>query len=287
VVHEGSANTARRVWRLLEPIHAVTYFAPESQVAYQQAGVRGFWRGYFAGRVAPLGRVAAAPVLASFFGFAPVMVNRAVPGIWELISPEQALQVRTEGAVAALVRLNGGDGLDGPRLDEVNSLLDDAVGRLDHAGRVLGAVNAAQPRPDEPFAALWRAATIVREHRGDGHVAALVAAGLAPCETLAWRCANDLDRTVVQRARGWTDAEWDAGGASLVERAWFDSSGEPTALGIEGFRDIERRTDLTAAPAWECVDVDRLVELLGPLSQACAAHFPLSNPIGLRPPSTA
>jgi hypothetical protein len=275
------------MWRLLEPIHAVTYFTPEAQTAFQEAGLRGFWRGYFAGRSAPLGAVSAAPVLACFFSFAPVMVERALPGVWELITPKVALHARATGAVAGLTRIAGQVGLEAAELAEANQLLEQVLAGLDHSGRILGAVNAALPRPDDPYATLWLAATIVREHRGDGHIAALVAAGLAACETIAWRCANDLDRPVLQAARGWTDDEWSAAVVALTERGWLDGSGQPTALGIEGFRDVELRTDVTAAPAWRGVDADRLAGLLGALSQVCQANFPVSNPIGLRPPATA
>jgi hypothetical protein len=275
------------MWRLLEPIHAVTYFTPEALTAFQEAGLRGFWRGYFAGRSAPLGAVSAAPVLACFFSFAPVMVERALPGVWELITPQVALQVRATGAVAGLTRIAGEVGLGAAELAEANQLLEQVLAGLDHSGRVLGAVNAALPRPDDPYAKLWLAATIVREHRGDGHIAALVAAGLGACETIAWRCVNDLDRPVLQAARGWTDDEWSAALAALTERGWLDSSAQPTALGVEGFRDVELRTDVTAAPAWRGVDADRLAQLLGPLSQVCQANFPVSNPIGLRPPAAA
>lgn len=284
----GAASTARRVWRLLEPIHTVTYFLPEALDAFQEAGLRGFWRGYFAGRAAPLGAVPAAPVLACFFSFAPSMVNRALPAVWDLITPADALATRTAGAVAALRRVNAETAaLDAAALAEANELLERALSGLENAGRVLGAANAAVPRPDDPYAQLWRAATIVREHRGDGHIAALVAAGLAPCETIAWRCANDLNRAVLQAARGWTDEEWTAALQALAARGWLDDGGQPTAVGIEAFREIEERTDLTAAPAWTDVDVDRLAELLTPLSLACAASLPDLNPIGLRPPTTS
>src|SRR6185369_642889 len=140
------------MWRLLEPIHAVSYFAPESLVAYQEAGLRGFWRSYFAGRSAPLGPVAAPPILACFFNFAPVIVNRALPAVWELISPSDALAARETGAVRALTRLNEveGGGLDAAGLAEANELLERVLGGLDHAGRVLGAANAGTSRPAEP-----------------------------------------------------------------------------------------------------------------------------------------
>ena len=96
------------MWTLFEPIHAVTYFTPEGRSAYEQAGLRGFWRGYFAGRAAPLGAAGPAVVAASFFNFAPAFVARAIPGIWELITPEEALRVRLAGATSALGRLLAG-----------------------------------------------------------------------------------------------------------------------------------------------------------------------------------
>ena len=101
----SASQVARRMWTLFEPIHAMTYFAAEARAAYEEAGLRGFWRGYFAGRSAPLGRASAAPVTASFYTFAPQMVGRALPDVWDLITPDQALAVREAGAVAALSRV--------------------------------------------------------------------------------------------------------------------------------------------------------------------------------------
>src|SRR5262245_11161898 len=99
-----AAATARLMWNLFEPVHVVSYFAAEPRAAFEEAGLRGYWRGYFAGRSAPLGAVAAAPVVAAFFSFAPIMVERALPAVWHLISPASALAVRQAGAVAALRR---------------------------------------------------------------------------------------------------------------------------------------------------------------------------------------
>src|ERR1700757_353524 len=103
-----AASTARVMWTLFEPIHAVTYFAPEARSAYERAGLRGFWRGYFAGRAAPLGPAGAAVVTASFFNFAPAFVARAIPGVWALITPEDALRTRLAGVDAALRGLLAG-----------------------------------------------------------------------------------------------------------------------------------------------------------------------------------
>src|SRR5260221_13426425 len=105
---DDAARAARRMWTLFEPAHMVTYFSAEARSAFTDAGLRGFWRGYFAGRAAPLGPVGAAPVTASFFNFAPAMVARALPGVWKLITPEDALAVRSAGAVGAVGRPLGG-----------------------------------------------------------------------------------------------------------------------------------------------------------------------------------
>src|SRR5215471_19794631 len=103
-----ASQTARRMWTLFEPVHDVTYFASEARAAFEAAGLRGFWRGYFAGRSAPLGRISAAPVTASFYTFAPAMVSRALPAVWDVASPQDALRAREAGAVAALSRMLAG-----------------------------------------------------------------------------------------------------------------------------------------------------------------------------------
>ena len=114
-----TAAAARRMWTLFEPVHVVTYFAPEARQGFEEAGLRGFWRGYFAGRAAPIGAVAAPPVIAAFFSFAPPFVGRALPAVWGMVTPEQALAARTAGAVAAIRRLvaeadgTAGDGAGG------------------------------------------------------------------------------------------------------------------------------------------------------------------------------
>src|SRR5205823_7591950 len=139
--------------------------------AFEDAGLRGFWRGYFAGRAAPLGAVGAATVVASFFNFAPAMVARAVPDVWQRAAPADVLRARTDGAVAALDRLLAGQ--PAGAVAEAAELLTAATTGLDTAGRVLGAANAALDPPAAPVGRLWHASTVLREHRGDGHVAAL------------------------------------------------------------------------------------------------------------------
>ena len=277
-----SQPIARRMWTMFEPLHAVTYFTQESREHFEAAGLRGFWRGYFAGRCAPLGPVDAAPVTASFFNFAPAMVQRALPDVWSRATPEAALKARQTGAVAALSRL-----LDGQQVEEAAQLLTEAASHAHTAGRVLAAANQALPVPDEPMAKLWHAATVLREHRGDGHVAALVAWELDGCDALAWRTSMDLSREVLQPARGWTDAQWEEAVLRLKTRGWLDVEGRATALASEAHRDIEAVTDRAAQRPWDELGAEataRLITVLKPLAQMAYHDIPAYNPIGLPSP---
>ena len=157
----------------------------------------------------------------------------------------------------------------------------------DCGGRVLGAANLALPVPDEPLARLWLGATVLREHRGDGHVAALVAAGLTGLEALVWRSAYDLDRAVIQPARSWTDEEWAAAAARLAGRGWLDADGRANEQGKAAWAEVEAATDRAAEHPWDAVDVDRLHALLTPVARACHAALPAINPIGLPAPESS
>jgi hypothetical protein len=272
-------RTARRIWTLVEPVHAVTYFSPEAKSAFEDAGLRGFWRGYFAGRSAPLGAVTAAPVIASFYNFAPSMVTRALPAVWELISPEQALATRAAGATAALRRLLADTHAD---VALAADLLMTALAGLNCSGRVLASANAALPVPDEPVARLWHAATLLREHRGDGHFAALLAADIDGCEVLALQAPAKLPRALLQPLRGWTDDEWAAAVARLARRGLLTSEGEATPDGTALLDAVERTTDLAAARPWpDGALAAELTAAITPISMACAADLPYPNPIGV------
>jgi hypothetical protein len=266
------------MWTLFEPIHSVTYFAAEARAAFEAAGVRGFWRGYFAGRSAPLGRVTAEPVTASFYTFAPQMVSRALPGVWDLITPEQALAAREAGAVAALNRLLG-DLTDAVRV--AADMLAAAAGGLDCSGRVLAAANAALPVPRDPVARLWHAATILREHRGDGHFAALLAANVDGGESNVLRAGYDLPRATIQPLRGWSDEQWADAAGRLTERGLIGGDGSATPAGAALHAGIETTTDAVASRPWH--DQEFAAELAGilyPIALACWAEVPAPNPVG-------
>ncbi|WP_031076853.1 SCO6745 family protein [Streptomyces sp. NRRL WC-3742] len=274
-------HPARALWWLFEPVHAVTYFLPEGKAALEDAGLHGSWRGYFAARSAPLGAVDAPPVIAAFFNFAPSMVERALPQVWTYAGPEEALAARLKGAAASLARLL--EHVDREQIELATDTLEQAAARLDCAGRVLAAANAALPRPTGLYERLWQAATVMREHRGDGHVAALVAAGLDGCEALVVRCAMDVRREMLQPLRGWTDEEWEAAAGRLVERGWLTEHGTVTELGRIRHQGLEAATDLAAARVWEDyprAELDRLAAALKPISALCRSQLPV-NPAGL------
>ncbi len=286
-----AARTARSMWTRFEPIHAVTYFSPQARSAFEQAGLRGFWRGYFAGRAAPLGPAGAAVVTASFFNFAPAFVARAIPGVWALISPEEALAVRAAGAAEALRGLLAGLERE---VAAGADLLWRALSDLDCPGRVLAAANAALPDPgDGPAPAigrLWLTVTVAREHRGDGHFAALAAADIDGCEAVVLRCALDLRREDMQPIRGWTDEQWDGAQRRLASRGLIGPDGKLTADGLDLHAAIEDATDRAAARPWARLGEQATAELaavLTPLARACATLMPFPSPIGVPAPGTA
>ncbi len=281
------------MWTLFEPIHAVVYFVPEARSAFERAGLRGFWRGYFAGRAAPLGAASAAVVGASFFNFAPAMVARAIPGVWELISAEDALRTRLTGACDALDSLLAGRDAE---TEAAADLLWRAIGDLDCAGRVLAAANVALPVPangsagSAGLARLWQAATVLREHRGDGHFAALAAADIDGCEALVLRCGLDLRREDLQPIRGWTDEQWEDARGRLADRGWVGPGGELTSAGRDAHAAVEEATDRAAARPWARLGAEATAELatiLTPLAQACAAVMSYPSPIGVPAPGAA
>ena len=270
---------ARRMWTLFEPVHAVVYFTPEGRAALEAAGLRGFWRGYFGARSAPLGLAPAAVTPALYANFAPRMVERALPSIWALASPDDALAARLEGSTTALAPL-----LADHEVGEAATVLQAVAASAPTSGRALGAANAALPWPTEPLAVLWQAATVLRELRGDGHVLAQLAVGLDGLSTMVLRSGHDLDRAVLQPHRGWTDDEWVASAESLAGRGLLDADHRITPAGIELVGRVESLTDELALEPWTIAGpaaADRFAELAAPLAAAASAALPPVNPIGL------
>lgn len=272
------------MWQLVEPLHAVTYFDAAAREPLRMLGIEGFWAGYVISRAAPLGPVGAALATASFFGFHPRRAAAVLPDAWLRLSPADALQARSDGAVAALE-----PHVAGAPVAELADLLWRAAETADCEGRVLAAANQALPRPTDPLAALWQATTTLREHRGDGHVAALISHGIGPIESMQLKVAAGESRgDDLRLGRGWGEDEWAAATARLEELGWVEDG----ALTTDGRRvrsDVEAVTDAAARRPWTALNTDeneRVAELLGPVARAVWASgiVPPSNPVGVGAP---
>jgi Helix-turn-helix family len=281
----------RRLWQVVEPIHAVVYFADEPADAAKAVGLKGWWMGYFAGRAAPMGAVGAAVVTATFYGFEPSMPARALPDAWALADPQVVLASRLEATSSAL-RNHLGDGLLGAVAD-VGDLVAEAadVARADVAGRPLAAAWASVARTGDPVADLWLDTAVLREHRGDGHVSACVASRLGPLEANVLLATTGLtDRALVLRARGWSEEDWDATVAGLHDRGLVTVPVAATTGGAALRREVEAATDQLAAGPTDAVGppgVERIETALAPLGRHLVdtGLLPTPNPIGLpRPP---
>jgi hypothetical protein len=284
-----SPATARRLWALGEPFHALTYFADEARTAFGAAGLRGFWAGYFAGRAAPLGAVGPEVVTATFGSFAPAFVARRVPEVWTTSSPVGALAARLAGVDAAVQRALPG-WVDSAEAAEAATLAGRAAAAVDLPGRPLAAANAGLPVPAEPHLALWQALTTLREHRGDGHLAALLQRELLGLPALVLTAAAGTTPVEwLQKARGWSPEDWAEAQGALAERGWL-AGGQLTAEGLAIRTAVEADTDRLALGPWAAlgdVGCDRLAELLTPVRRAVivAGDWPAHNPIGVPDPS--
>ncbi|MBJ7338257.1 hypothetical protein [Mycolicibacterium sp.] len=277
-------TTARRLFDRFEPVHALTYFAPESRKAFKELGLRGFWMGYFAARSAPLGPVSPEVVAAVFYNFAPSHVAGALPGAWELASPADVLRAREASAVAALRRCGVTDG-DTVRI--AADLLAKAASAATPDGRPIFAANRALPWPEEPVARLWHAATLLREQRGDAHVAVLVANGIGgrDCNVLH-AVADRVPRDFIMRSRQYDDEEWRLCAARLSARGILDTEGALTDSGRAFKQHLEDSTDALSLPAFDALDdaeLELLFRTLTPITRSVigAGDIPAATPMGL------
>ncbi|MEV5572227.1 hypothetical protein AB0L06_19450 [Spirillospora sp. NPDC052269] len=264
-----SLSMVRQMWQLLEPVHATLYYAPE---AFEEATALGYatderWPSYFAYRAAPLGPVGPQLVNALFYSLSPQMVERHTAPAWRIAGPEQVLEARSTAVDRALRKLFG-DRIGSPELREAAELAHRVAEAADTAGRPMAAANAALPWSDEPHVVLWQAATILREHRGDGHIAALQAHGLGPAESLVSHAAVGAAPEEVFGSRQWTDREWAAARERLAARGLVETDGRATETGLRVRTAVEKLTDELAAAPWDALEADemaRLAELLVPL----------------------
>jgi len=276
-------HLARALWTLFEPIHAVTYFSDEARAAFAAIGFPRYWDGYFAGRSAPLGAVAGAPVTAIFSGFAPFLVDRALPAAWSVAEPAVVLEARLAGSEATLRRLVPDEDV----VERAAAALAPIAAGVDTIGRPLAAANAALPAQADPYRRLWQSAATLREHRGDGHVIALVSLDIAGLTTLLLRTGVDLEAGSLRKARGWSEEEWTVEADRLIDRGLLHADRTTTSAGLELLAEAERVTNRLAVDPLAHLDDAGLREVaraIHPVSIAVGELFPYPNPIGMPVP---
>jgi hypothetical protein len=259
---------ARKTWRTVEPLHGMIYFAPEATESYAGLGIR-HEAGYFASRSAPMGAVGGETVIATFYNFRPDLVRGAMTGVWDIAPPEAVLRAREEAADAALRRMLGAV-VDSPEMERAATLVRRAAERATEqcAGRPLFAGHAGLPWPETPHVVVWHAQTLLREFRGDGHLATLIIHDLDPVEALVMHAASgEVPVPFLRATRGWTDAEWEAGVARLRERGWVAPAGgadQKLSLSPEGIavrQAIEDQTDELSVFPYQALTEEECSEL--------------------------
>ncbi len=257
-----SASIAARAHRALDPLHSLIYFAPEADEEFQRVGLRPGRMSYFAGRSAPMGPVSGAVTAATFYNFNPELVARHIPRAWTLASVDDILTARLAAVDRALPRLLG-ELASSPAVGELAELVRTASLDLPTHGRPLFAAHAELPWPDAPHLVLWHGVTLLREFRGDGHIAALLEAGLSGLEALVTHSATGFGFTVAaaKATRGWSDEQWDSAVAALRARGVLDDDGmTPTGTALRD--SVEVTTDRLAALPWRRLTEEQLSRLV-------------------------
>jgi hypothetical protein len=275
------ARAGRRCHNALNSLHSTHYFSPDLGRELAALGVTDPRAVNFAVRAAALGPVGAGAVTATFYNYKHELVARHVPAVWETVTPQRALAARLRAVDATLRRLLGEEAVASAEMAEAAGLALRAAEGCSRGARPLYSAHADLPVPGEPHLALWHAATLLREHRGDGHLTALAAAGLDGLEALVTHTATGKGMTPkwVFTTRGWTRQEWDAAVERLRGRGLLDDAGEPTGRGAALREDIERDTDrMDTAPYAHlgAEGVARLTELATAFSRTAigAGAFP-------------
>ena len=278
-------HPARRLWVTLETLHDVTYFAEEVRPAGIALGLRGFWMTYFAFRAAPLGPVPAGPVVAAFAGFHPAMVAKALPDAWSRTTPQACLAARATVSAAALRDA----GADTGACDRAAAILGPVAAAADPTGRPLFAANAAVALPGDALGRLWQLATTLREHRGDGHIAAMVNAGITGLEAhLLQAAAGRFPQPVIRQVRGLLSRGGTGGTDGAASPA--DSALSLTPAGRAVLTTIEAHTDGRAWTGGLAAlgehGVEEVLALLRPSARAVVSSgmLPDVNPTGVPHP---
>ena len=267
-----SSTAVHDVHMAINLVHRLVYFVPESNEEFTALGAGGA-SGYFASRSAPMGAVRDDVVIATFYNFSPLAVRSAMPGVWDVATPSQWQEARFRAVRRALDRVDAQ--LSKGEIDEARALIDPVVANIDIGGKPLAAGNAAVALPDDPMLALFQQITVLREWRGDAHIAVLVANQVGPCDCLVWQVSTGrFPLRIAQVTRRWTDDEWAAAQERLRSHGWLDAEGAVTPAGVDERERLESETDRLCQPLWEPIGDEgarRLTELITPIHDAIQA----------------
>ncbi|TWG08262.1 hypothetical protein FHU35_11881 [Saccharopolyspora dendranthemae] len=251
------------------------YFAPEAEDRFTALGLKPGRMGYYAGRSAAMGPVGAGVVAATFYNFNPVSVAKSIPAAWDIASPAEVLDARLDAVDAALHRLLGDEVLASDDVVEAAELARIASGDCSPEGKPLYAGHADLAWPETPHLKLWHAITLLREFRGDGHIAALQQAGISGIQSLVLHSSvpGGFTPEAARTLREWSEQEWAEATEQLRERGLVDAEAVLTEQGEQFREEIEVRTDEMALAPWKALGEERtatLVEKGGKLSKALA-----------------
>ena len=245
-------------------LHSLSYFAPETEQQLTGTGLQPGRMCYFAGRAAPMGAVSAGVVTATFYNFSPDLIAHCIPRAWELARPDAVISARFAAVDAALTRLLGPDVIASPDMITMAALTREATAACRPEGRPLYAGHAGLDWPDPPHLVMWHALSLLREHRGDGHVCALAAAQLSGLEALVSHTATGQGFVpeFAQASRGWSEEEWQGAVEALTARGVLGADGSLTAAGEALRAQVEEETDRLAAAPWQHLGDERTGEVV-------------------------
>ena len=266
------ASGARRLRDAVEPIamHSVWSRATNERLA--EFG-HNFMTSYVNSRAALLGDPAPGVVASSFAVFEPNMVTGIYAAGKDLCGREELLRARDDATIASLSSV-----LDGEDVTVAAGVLRRGVEATSGTGRPLFSGLRDQPWPESPVGQLWRASELFREHRGDSHVAACVAAGLDPVEmNVLTELYVGMDLGTYSASRGWDEAALQGAAQRLQDRGLVDA-GQLTDAGQSFRAGIEDHTDVAQQSIIDAIgnDLDAVVGATTRWSQQCidAQAFP-------------
>jgi len=262
-------------------VHGFIYFSTEAREEYADLGLTGRQQ-YFAGRAAAMGPVGPELVVATFFNFNPRVIHEALPAAWDIASAEAVQRARMRAAERVLDAL--ADTMSEQSLGEAIEIAEAIVEGVGYEGKLLAAANSSVELPDHRLLRLWQLATVIREWRGDAHVAALTTAPVSGIEALVLHSATgQVPQTVLRATRAWSEQDWRQAIEALGARGLVADDGGFTSAGRKLRDSIERRTNAAMAPLVGVVGepaIERLIELLKPLRQGLLDSGIFSKPLG-------